>query len=84
MECPSHPSSCGSVSQEFEAFLKRCDEQQLLAQLRALQVLLGTPAERPNDLAQAQAVAHRLNNLATASILARQLKELDESGKASP
>lgn len=84
MKCPPIPNSCESVSQEFEAFLKRCNEQQLLAQLRALQILLGTPAERPTDLAQARAIAHRLNNLATASILARQLKELDESGSGLP
>lgn len=80
MNCPSIPDSCESVSQEFEDFLKRCDEQQLLAQLHAFQLLLGTPAERRSDLAHARAVAHRLNNLATASILARQLKALDEPG----
>lgn len=50
--------------------LKQCNETELLKMLREIQVRLGSVAERVDDLGCARMIAHRLNNLRTASMFA--------------
>ena len=69
--CASHFSM--SVTQEFEQFLRQCDEPALIGLLRAMQVRLGTAQEAPDDLERAAAVMHQLNNLRAMRALARDV-----------
>jgi hypothetical protein len=59
------------VTEDFEKYLKQCDEPALIGLLRALQLRLGTAHEAPDDVDRAAAVMHQLNNLRTMQALAR-------------
>lgn len=48
---------------EFDLWLDQLGMPRLKAELTAIEARLGTPAEYPEDLPCAQAIAHRLNNL---------------------
>ena len=75
MEFSSDPSSQPEPAREpvrpahaeeaFHRFLRGRDKTELEAMLRCVQLRLGTPAERAEDMENAQAIAHQLNNLRT-------------------
>ena len=66
---PTHASRVRA----FEAAIKNLEHKELLALLTVIEIRLGTPSEQPDDLAQACAIAHQLNNLLTAEQLLRSL-----------
>jgi len=67
-------SDCPAVFRaNFEMLLKRCNELQLRAMLRAVEARLGTSAELICDMARSQAIAHYLNNLLTGTGLQAEL-----------
>jgi hypothetical protein len=70
LDCCTPPSGCGDAlarlaAAEWDAWLRRCDRARLEAALAAIEMRLGTAAERTNDLDHVRAIAHELNNRIT-------------------
>jgi hypothetical protein len=64
------------VEPDFEEELKRYTLAGLLACLQEVECRLGSPCERPDDLARAQLIAHRINNVYTVDMLLAALRAM--------
>ncbi len=64
------------MDHHYETELKQYDLPKLLMLLQAIETRLGTALEQPEDLARAQAIAHRINNLYTVDCLLAALRAL--------
>ena len=73
---PSHPPT---GNEAFHQFLRGRDRTELEAMLRCVQTRLGTPSERAEDMENAQAIAHQLNNLRTCEGLEEDLDSIGAS-----
>jgi hypothetical protein len=69
------------MNRQFEAYLRVCDERQLVAMMESIQARLGTAAEQGNDFVRVAAVAHQLNNLRASAMLNRGIKHWEASGE---
>lgn len=83
---PMHETGEVALSQARASTTRRDNQQQLRARLWVLELRLGTPEERPDDLAEVRTTAHQLNDLITeetlcASLLAEADRQTRGTGK---
>ncbi len=74
--CPDHP---GLTRDDIITLLKTFTRSQLQEKLRAVQLRLGSQAERPNDVDCAQLLVHQINNVLTAERVDAMLRQLDQT-----
>jgi hypothetical protein len=72
------------MNADYEAFLKLCSQCQLQALLEDIEQRLGTPAELPDDVPRAIAVAHQLNNVLTRGSLLEAVRRIPGARARGP